>query len=240
MLRRSEEMKDFAAALAKAQGEITGATKDKTNPHFKSNYADLASVRAACSDALSKNGIAVIQSPGTTEGGDVEVTTLLIHASGQWIENTFAAKPMKLDAQSIGSVITYLRRYGLSAMVGVAPEDDDGETAAVRGTNGDRTPIAPVKPASRPAVQPQNDNGSSHARKGDHMAWVRQAEDEISNLDNAQDCNEWVIKNTKILDALKKKDELSYADLMSKITIRQTRLIASLDAGGNPLPEMFP
>lgn len=121
----SEQINELAAALAKAQGVMAGAAKGSTNPHFKSRYADLASVWDACRPPLAANGLAVIQGVAT-DGTHVTVTTRLAHASGQWIESSAAADARDTGPQSVGSVVTYLRRYSLAAMVGVAPEDDDG------------------------------------------------------------------------------------------------------------------
>jgi hypothetical protein len=131
---RSASIAKLAAALAKAQGEIEGASKDKTNPHFKSAYADLASVWDACRAALSKNEIAVIQTP-SADGSKVTVETILAHSSGEWISDQLTMTAQDARPQAIGSCITYARRYALSAMVGVAPEDDDGNAASGR-TNG--------------------------------------------------------------------------------------------------------
>jgi len=125
-------------ALAAAQGEMKGATKDSNNPFFKSKYADLASVWDACRDALSKNGLAVIQAP-KADGAKVSVTTILIHESGEWVSEELTAHAKDDSPQSVGSIITYLRRYGLSSFVGVSPEDDDAESAQPRG-NSSYTP----------------------------------------------------------------------------------------------------
>jgi len=132
-VEQSNELNELALALAKAQGKITGALKDSSNPFYKSKYADLASVWEACREHLATNGIAVVQTNGNSEER-VTVTTLLVHSSGQWVRGTCSAKPAKDDAQGIGSVITYLRRYGLAAIVGVAQVDDDGEAAMGRKT----------------------------------------------------------------------------------------------------------
>jgi hypothetical protein len=128
-VRRSQTLAAMAAAMAKAQGEITGASKDKTNPHFKQSYADLASVWDACRGALAKNAIAVFQSP-SAQGPKVTMTTLLAHSSGEWIESDLEMTAGQNTPQGIGSCITYARRYALASMVGVAPEDDDGNAAS--------------------------------------------------------------------------------------------------------------
>jgi hypothetical protein len=133
--RRSQAFGAFAAALAKAQGEISGASKDSLNPHFKNKYADLAAVWDACREPLSKNGIAVIQPP-CAQSATVTVTTLLAHASGEWIESDLTMTAQQNTPQGIGSCITYARRYALSSMAGIAPEDDDGNAASQSATRG--------------------------------------------------------------------------------------------------------
>lgn len=143
-MEQSNELNELALALSKAQGKITGALKDSSNPFYKSKYADLASVWEACREHLSANGIAVLQTNGNSEER-VTVTTLLVHSSGQWVRGTCSAKPAKDDAQGIGSVITYLRRYGLAAIVGVAQVDDDGEAAVGRKTET-KHPIPQITP----------------------------------------------------------------------------------------------
>jgi hypothetical protein len=136
IVSHSDAIGELLGALAKAQGKISNALKDKKNPFFKSNYADLASVWDACREPLSANGIAVIQ---TMEGPkqDMFLVTWLGHASGQWIKSKIPLMNAKQDPQSLGSAITYARRYALSAMVGVcADDDDDGEAATAPARNG--------------------------------------------------------------------------------------------------------
>jgi hypothetical protein len=171
-MEMSTTVAQLADALAKAQATITGAVKDSDNPFFHSKYADLATVIDACRPALTANKLAVVQTPRTTfsstpeietvtaRSGEarnrvkvattVEMTTTLIHASGEWVSGTVAAMLANADPQSIGSAITYLRRYGLSALVGVAQVDDDGE-AAVASTS---TQARKATPEQLPSVQP--------------------------------------------------------------------------------------
>jgi hypothetical protein len=148
-VRRSESFAALAAALAKAQGEIVGASKDKTNPHFKSNYADLAAVWDACRGPLSKNGLAVLQ-PAVADGARVTVTTILTHSSGEWVESELTMTAAQSNPQGLGSCITYARRYALAAMVGVAPEDDDGNAAS----HGGGAPEPNSRPASATVASP--------------------------------------------------------------------------------------
>jgi hypothetical protein len=135
----------FAAALAKAQGEIEAAPKDSVNPHFKSKYADLAAIREACRIPLSKNGIAVIQLPSVDKEG-VVIETKLIHASGEWMSSTLLIPVAQRTAQGFGSALTYGRRYSLAAMVGVVADEDDDGNAATHG-RGDYSSNARPTPA---------------------------------------------------------------------------------------------
>ena len=130
-MNKSESIAGLAAALAKAQGAMKGAIKDSANPFFKSKYADLASVVEAIRAAFSANGLSYIQTVEPSEKDEVRVETTLLHASGEWISCGVLSLPVsKVDAQGYGSALTYARRYSLSAAVGVAPEDDDGNAAS--------------------------------------------------------------------------------------------------------------
>lgn len=138
-IEQSTEIGELASALSKTQGSITGALKDSANPFYKSKYADLASVWDACREQLAANGLAVIQTNGN-DGERVTVTTMLTHSSGQWVRGVCSAKPAKDDAQATGSVITYLRRYGLAAIVGVAQIDDDANSGSGREDHPEPAP----------------------------------------------------------------------------------------------------
>lgn len=163
-MNHSETIAALAAALVKAQAAIQPAIKDKKNEAFKSagrvsKYADLSSVWDACREALTSNGLSVVQMPVDCEGGRVALTTMLLHSSGEYISSTVSTPLTKNDAQGVGSALTYLRRYALSAMVGVvADEDDDGNAASGQSVQQQaqyreasyqpaRTPTAPQKPA---------------------------------------------------------------------------------------------
>jgi hypothetical protein len=136
----------LAEALSKVQGQIKGAVKDATNPAFKgSKYADLASVWEACRKPLADNGLSVLQYTRIEACGPVLVTTLA-HSSGESIDGVTPLLMGKQDMQALGSAITYARRYGLAAIVGVAPEDDDAQ-AAVAAPQTAATRPQPAKPA---------------------------------------------------------------------------------------------
>lgn len=117
------------SALAAAFPEIEGATKDSTNPHFKSKYADLTSVVEAIKPALVRHGLFFTQGTEPSEGG-VIVETKVHHSSGESMSFGKLFVPAnKNDAQGFGSALTYARRYSLMTAFGVAPEDDDGNAA---------------------------------------------------------------------------------------------------------------
>lgn len=143
----------LATALAKAQAEIVGAEKSRKNDHFKSSYATLADTWEACRGPLTKHGLSIVQLVGATSNG-VTVETRLMHASGQSIFSILELPVGQKTAQGIGSAITYGRRYGLAAMVGVAPDDDDDGNAASMQTAPARGEYnrEPARPAPAPAV----------------------------------------------------------------------------------------
>lgn len=127
------------AALAAAQSEFTTVIKNKTNPAFKSRYADLQSIIDAVRPALNKHGLFLTQKV-TTENGMLSVETVLVHESGESIssgaltvETAGGAGPK--GVQALGSAMTYARRYSLSAFLGITAEDDDDGNAAVGDTS---------------------------------------------------------------------------------------------------------
>lgn len=211
-MNTSEAIDQIATALAKAQGEIKGAAKDSTNPHFKSSYADLASVWEACRAALSKNGLSVIQTPDTTADG-VFLYTTLAHSSGQWIRGVMPVRPVQDTPQGLGSALTYARRYSLASMVGVAPEDDDGNAASA-GTpanNGHGRTAAP-KPAEDPKVIASRE------------AFNRIKE--AINLSKTPDAIDNVIKaQGKALGEIKAVSQTGYEQLMAFAEERKTNCL---------------
>ncbi len=129
-MQKSETIGELAKALCKVQAGLKPALKDSQNPYFKSSYADLNSVWDACRELLTSNGLAVAQMNLPTENG-VIVETMLMHTSGEWISGELFLPLAKHDPQGVGSALTYGRRYGLAAMVGiVADVDDDGNHAS--------------------------------------------------------------------------------------------------------------
>lgn len=177
MITTSDAINELATALSKAQGQMEGAKKDSANPFFRSKYADLASVWDACRRPLFDHGLSVVQFPTTEYQGTPEpyewtsktgetrhgvrvtcvvgVTTRLLHASGQWMEERVSTMLPTGDPQAVGSAITYLRRYSLQSVCGIAPEDDDGEGAMqrVQTATNSRAPERQSEPMAGAPVQ---------------------------------------------------------------------------------------
>ena len=133
-MKTSEQISELAAALAKAQGMMENAIMNRTNPHFKTKYADLAAVLNAARKPLSANGLAIVQTIG-----DGVLHTRLLHTSGQWIASEHPL-PMSGRPQEIGSALTYARRYSLSALIGIAADEDDDATGAEKAHRANGKP----------------------------------------------------------------------------------------------------
>lgn len=129
---RSTELNELFSALAKAQADMQSARMASTNPYFKTKYADLEEIVNASRPCLTKHGLTVIQQIMTHDDGQSMLHTILGHSSGQYIESRMRIIPPKNDIQTLGSYITYLRRYTYASLVCVVQgEDDDGEVAMI-------------------------------------------------------------------------------------------------------------
>lgn len=130
------------AAIAQAQGEVENATKSATNPHFKSRYADLAEVLNTVRPTFARHGLAIVQSV-STEQQLVTVATTIAHKEGGFVTSSLSCPAPTDKVQDLGSIVTYLRRYSLSAMAGISQEDDDGNAASQRPAKALRGPQKP-------------------------------------------------------------------------------------------------
>ena len=162
MIRKSETSTALYVALARAQSQISVPSKNAVNPAFKSRYVDLSSVLAAVLPAWNANGLAISQFPFVADGAEyIELTTLISHTSGEWMESSIRMPVAKRDPHGIGSAITYARRYTVSSIAGLMQDDDDGNLASqvdvsrVEARNVVRStapaPKAPPAPAAAPA-----------------------------------------------------------------------------------------
>lgn len=182
-MQTSEKIDQVAAAVVKAQGELSHAVKDSENAGFKqggraSKYADLTSVWNAAKPVLKANDLAALQDVVCNDAG-MGVRTRLLHKSGQWIEFDPPIIPLeKKNAHGAGSVLTYGRRYSLSAALGVVADEDDDGNAASQAPGNDVADAQPIKT--------KNAAGISEAR-----SWVRE---HIRDLESSEDGAEFMTK----------------------------------------------
>ena len=174
-IRSSAEVKELFLALNKAQKAIHHASKDSTNPHFRSKYASLESALDACKPAFNDNGIAVIQIPGGV-GKTIWVDTILAHTSGQFLSGRLALSATQDTPQAAGSAITYARRYSILGFAGIGSEDDDANEASKDNKEEKTKP-----PTAAPLQRDQQTNrvspppGSSETKVG-QKGYVSQAQ----------------------------------------------------------------
>lgn len=178
-MMQSENVNELSAALAKAQGVMKTAAFNKTNPHFKSKYADLASVLEAIREPLANNALSLTQVLRVRDHGLVLVTVLR-HSSGQWVESEYPL-PATARPQELGSALTYARRYSLSAITCIAAEeDDDGNAAEAAHGRRPKPPAGnvmkePEQPAPSRAADPHALTppaaGNGAGDPSDLMAW---------------------------------------------------------------------
>lgn len=155
---QSESIDLLATALSKAQAVMEGASKDSTNPFFKSKYTSLTSVWEAIKGPLTSNGLSVAQVTGITDDGHCYLITRLLHCSGQWIEGRMPILTKDDSAQGFGAGLTYAKRQALQAIVGVcAEDDDDGQRASARPA---ATQAQPARSNTTPIREPAKSAGT--------------------------------------------------------------------------------
>lgn len=216
-------VKGIYSALAAAQAEMGPALKDSTNPAFRSKYADLASVMAACMPALNRHGICVWQ-PICDEDGKRYVKTVLAHESGETLECRVELIVAKNDMQGYGSAVTYARRYGLMSMAGIAPEDDDGNAAAKAAPKGEalvETSDKPLVNAFRDAVLDSLPPNATDRQKAESFAAAIAADFKgkgMAALDNA-----WG-KHLSIINAMAAKHPDLHQAVIDAYEIRRNEI----------------
>lgn len=198
---QSESVAAIGAALSKAQIEITAVVKGSDNEYFDSKFADLAACWEGAHGPLNKNDIAIFQGVSRDEHGLVLVTQLT-HKSGEWMRH---GVPLMVNGknpmQALGSAITYGRRYGLCAAVGLAQKDDDGNSAhdgkaEAKTAAPDKMPPKPPTDKAKVPIELQMEDGSRqtfarthHGAKEVMACMERLCGPEAENPDLAWECN---------------------------------------------------
>lgn len=208
VMKSSETIGQIAKAMSQLQSEINNPANTALNPFYKSKYAPLPEVLNVARPILGKFGLAVIQNPYNDENF-VYITTLVIHESGEWLEtNPLQLKPEKNTPQGVGSAITYGRRYSLSAVLGLASEEDDdgnsNEPTSGKPTKGkaknteDKPEATPTQEELKPILQKVMSMAKSKAAQSDEIKSQVQAvlvkyhasgnPNKITEIDKANEC----------------------------------------------------
>lgn len=157
-------------ALLAARQEFDPVIKNETNPHYKNRYADLRSVLGSVTPALAKHGLLLIQRTRPDESGLVLVTEVVHAATGERLDSIYPLTPARPnDPQALASALTYARRYSTLTLLGIAPEDDDGQEASRPPKRRERPAIA--EPGSGPAP-----GGPPPAQEDEIDRWYRKLE----------------------------------------------------------------
>lgn len=209
--QRSESIAKLAEALSKTQASVEAVKKDASNPFFKSKYADLASVWASIREALTSNGLSVLQEPAS-EGNKVKITTTLMHSSGEYVRSTLEVTAAKADPQGIGSAITYARRYALGAIVGIAPEDDDGNAASQGKPEPKQNNKALQSLKTADQVQAERSDLPAHKQKVGFGKHAAKTWEELSN-----EYLTWLVDKGDNAFRLKALDELDRRNNMDEV-----------------------
>lgn len=135
-MNKSEQIGQLAEALSLFQGEITDPIKNRVS--HTSKYADLQSILELCRPLLSKNGLSIVQFPGGESSDKISIETVLMHKSGEWIGAAYEMSAISASdrlkstnaAQADGIIITYARRYAITALLGIAAQDDTDANGA--------------------------------------------------------------------------------------------------------------
>lgn len=169
-LNQSKGLDKLAPAFVKAWGQCANVVKNSNNPHFGSDYADLAAVLDVVKPAFSANGLAISQIPGPMNGDKITMINLIVHDSGQVLGPVTTELPIggKMTAQAAGSAHTYARRYAAQAIAGIAPVDDDGQEASAPPPKPEKPKKEKPKKAAKEEVE-ESDGEIPYAEVRDNL-----------------------------------------------------------------------
>ena len=215
-MRTSEQTDKIYPAMFAAVSEVGNIQRNTDNTFFKSKYVALDKLLEAVRPTLTEQGLFILQSPSFEEER-VTVETRLVHAeSGQWVGVELTA-PFSIGkgstaTQAVGSAVTYLRRYGLFSLLGIAETDDDGNSAGNRAEED----VAPKK--SQPRQQQQSKPADTVEQ------WVQGAKNSLDNLRFGTEISQWESANKDNLARLEAKHPEHHKDLMAHKDARVQKL----------------
>lgn len=159
-MNKSASITKLAIALVKAQAEMPVVKMNVFNKFLNNKYADLGAVIETSRPILAKHELSITQFP-TSEAGQLGVTSLLLHSSGEWIEDTILISAMDQKglsvAQSAGVIISYIRRYSWASILGLyADEDNDGHTGEKKSTSPKELTLDSKVPAQKKSIPDTN------------------------------------------------------------------------------------
>jgi hypothetical protein len=235
----------LAAALAKAQGAMPPPKRSGVNSFFKrdnapSKYATMSDLIHSIRAPLAENGIAFTQH-AIADGKQVTVTTVIMHASGARMSSALACDAKDASVQSVGSAITYLRRYGLISIAGQAGDDieddvvDDDDGNAAMGRRPADAPAPPAetkKPAGRPRAsrgaelpeEREPRSATADPERAEDELWIDRIIAEVGKSRDEASLTELMGKSKRYLHGLKERDERSYKKVLAAFTARRVDL----------------
>ncbi len=212
---QSEQIDLLAAALVKAQAAMKPASMNSYNPHFKSKYADLASVIEAIRKPLTDNGLSFTQTMQVSKDDGFFLATMLMHTSGQCLWSEYPL-PANATPQQMGSALTYARRYSLSAITGTAAdEDDDGDKAEVQAKK--KPEPEPTYPTEK-RIAPHLISMPDKPRASD---WIEFGELLLAGIDASAtevEAEAWKEENRELLDRMSDK-EFPYPKVEQRLSL---------------------
>ena len=232
---------DHIKAFIAAQKDMEPARKAANNPHFKSKYADLATVQDACFPALHANGFGIQYPHVWDEAGNEFVETRFIHESGEIFSTRVRLILGKNDMQGAGSAITYARRYGLMSLAGIAPEDDDGNDAVKRKRAEDPKPNPAsegLKDAWKAGVLDSLPENATERQKAE--AFAAQIEADFAKPKTGPGVNGVWEKRKDIIDYLARKHDDLHQNLLDAFSSRIREIEGETDDFGLPPAPDFP
>lgn len=214
---QSEHIGQLATALAAAQGTLTLPKKNREvkiktqgQGEYKFEYTTLDAMIEHVRDILTTNGLWFVQTTEVIEGGNI-LRTMLTHSSGEWIAGTMRIPPAN-RMQETGSALTYLRRYALAALLGIASEEDDDANTM----DGNSVETKKDKELPNPKTEATN--------------WAKDAEARLKDFKTLDEFEGWHTAKTKTIYRLRDLNEAAHKRLTDAIRIRATEL-STLNAG---------